>query len=284
MTDYPAGNVDRSWINFSRFLIRETATIGYGRQALRRRWANLRDLAERCLTSVTDDEINAFLGKGREALDPEANDMKALVAYCVGKGIAGGHELITALRSDLDAEPMAFLAEHSGKSLGEKWAPIIAIYWLSNHGDQSRKMGAKEFYDIGWTPAGANSEIRIELKTSSESPAFRFQQVRHPRLAGIQSDYDILLCLGVTASSLEWWVIPTSALDTMTNNGKTPSDRIVIRKHHGKDAPIWNNDAGYGDEGWFSTDERCRRLFQEYEVSSDELRQKVIDTFEQEKA
>jgi len=284
MTDYPVESGDRSWINFSQFMIRETAATEYGRQALRRRWTNLRALAERCSTSVTDGEINALLGKGREALDPEANDMKALVAYCVGKGIANGSELIAALRSDLDAEPMAFLAEHSGKSFGEKWAPAIAMYWLMNRGDRWRKMGAKEFYDIGWTPAGGYSEIRIELKASSEAPAFRFQQVRHPRLGGDQSGYDILLCLGVTASSLEWWVIPTSALDTMTNNGMTPADSIVIRKHHGKDAPIWSDVAGYRDEGWFSTDERCRNLLREYQVSSDELRQKLIDAFGQKMA
>ena len=267
-TIHPLADGDRTWEQFARFLTCKTAAIDYGRQALRRRWTNLRALAAECSTTVTDAEINALLGKSRQDLDPEANDMKALVSYCVGKGMAASNQLITALQADLEAEPMAFLADLSGKSFGEKWAPAIAKYWLVDPGERWNKMGAREFYDIGWTPAGVHDEIRMELKASSEAPSFRFQQVRHPRLGGDRSGYDILLCLGVTASSLEWWVIPTRALDHMANNGTTPADEVVIRKHHGKDAPIWNHTAGYGDEGWFCTDERCRRLLRGYEVST----------------
>lgn len=275
-TAHPTADENRSWGEFSRFLIGEAAATGYGRQALRRRWTNLRALAGRCSTTVTDAEINTLLGKTRESLDPEANDMKALVAYCVGKGVAAGRDLITALQTDLEAEPMAFLAEHSGKSFGEKWAPAIAKYWLCNLRDRWVKMKAKAFYDIGWTPAESRNEIRIELKASSEAPEFRFQQVRHPRLSGTRSGYDVLLCVGVTASSLEWWAIPTSVLDSITNNGTTTPDNIVLRKHHGKDAPIWNETIGFEDEGWFCTDERCRRLLQPYRAENSEVRNLMI--------
>jgi hypothetical protein len=270
-TTYPTQDSDRSWKRFSQYMACETGTTGYGRQALRRQWRNLRSLASTCSAKISDAEISGLLGKSRASLDPEKNDLKALVAYCVGKGIAEGRALIEALERDLTSEPMAFLAEHSGKSFGEKWAPVIAKYWLANREDHWNKMGAKDFYDIGWTPTETQREIRLELKASSEAPAFRFQQVRHPRLSGATSGYDIPLCLGVTASSLEWWVIPTRALGGIANNGTTASKRIVIRKHHGKDAPIWNNTAGYTDEGWFSTDERCRSILRPYQTTSENL-------------
>jgi hypothetical protein len=258
---------------------RETDGMRHGRHALRRQWKHLRALAASCATQVSDKEVIALLGKTLESLDPEMNDLKALVAYCVGKGFTDGESLIAALQKDLAAEPMAFLAQHSGKSFGEKWGPAIAKYWLCGPSDRWVKKKAKDFYDIEWIPVEAGVGIRIELKASSEAPAFRFQQVRHPRLGELNSGYDILLCLGVTASSLEWWVIPTDHLDSITNNGSTPPDRIVIRKHHGKDAPIWNDAKGYGDEGWFCTDARCRLLLQSYLASNEGLRDAVLRTY-----
>ena len=279
-TKRPLRDGDPSWGDFSRLMIREAGATKYGRQALRRQWRNLRRLAEGCSAQISDAEISSLLGKSRSTLDPEKNDLKAVVAYCVGKGITDGQALREALESDLHSEPMAFLSEHSGKSFGEKWAPFIARYWLASQGDEWIKMGASEFYDIRWVPAGTHREIRLELKASSEAPSYRFQQVRHPCLVGDRSAYDILLCVGVTASSLEWWVIPTGALDDMANNGTTPPEKTVIRKHHGKDAPIWNNTVGYTDEGWFCTDERCRELLARWNMSSTSLRNRLIEVLD----
>ena len=56
-----------------------------GRQALRRRWANLRALASEAATKISPAEIEALLGKPLADLDPEQNDLKALVSYALGK-------------------------------------------------------------------------------------------------------------------------------------------------------------------------------------------------------
>jgi hypothetical protein len=271
---------ERSWDGFAKFIVAEAKTTKYGRQALRRRWKHLRDLVKRCAAEVPDNEIQNLLGKTRHSLDPEANDMKALVAYCVGKGLARGEDLVEALQADLDAEPMAFLADHSGKSFGEKWAPAIAKYWLCNDGDRWEKMKAKDYYDIAWTPKELGKVIRIEIKASSEAPEFRFQQIRHPRLNDNQSQYDVLLCVGVTASTLEWWAIPTPAFDDIANNELTLKCQTVFRKHHGKDAPIWNDNAGYEDEAWFCADERCRGILTPYSSGSESIRDFMIQQTE----
>lgn len=141
-------------------------------------------MAASCGAKIKDEEIFALLGKSRDQLDPEKNDLKALVSYCVGKGISKGNELISAIAKDVENEPLAFLAEHSGKSFGEKWAPMFAKFWLFSEGDGWEKRKATDYFDIGWTPKETGKEIRIELKASSENPNFRFQQIRHPKMHG----------------------------------------------------------------------------------------------------
>jgi hypothetical protein len=117
--------------------------------------------------------------------------------------------------------------------------------------------------------------VRIELKASSEYPAFRFQQIRHPKLSGSeQPDYDILLCLGLTAGSLEWWCIPSRSLADLADNGQ--NDSPIITRHHGKKRAIWNSDQGYKDEGWFVTGPRERKMLREYGVASEQLRTRIL--------
>jgi hypothetical protein len=67
------------------------------------------------------------------------------------------------------------------------------------------------------------------------------------------------------------------ASSRFAENGIAKSDRVVITRHHGKRRPIWNNEYGYTDEGWFRADERARALLKNYTCgSSDLLRAKVL--------
>ena len=262
---------------------RGQATGAGGRKALRRRWERLRSLADEAGPKIPPKDIETLLGKPLGALDPEQNDLKALVAYAVGKGIIKNAEsLQAALDADMRADPLSFLAAHSGKTFGEKYAPLIAEFWLALDGDDWVKKGSRDFYDVGWLPKELNGrEIRIELKASSEHPGYLFQQIRHPQLSGgTVPDYDVLLCLGVSAGALEWWAIPAAKIDEFAENGKTPADRIVITLHHGKRRPIWNDKHGHVDEGWFRTDERTRNVLQEFGCDvSDQLRAKILAMF-----
>lgn len=270
------------WSEFVEWAFVQAAGTG-GRKALRRRWAGLRKLAQEAAAKLSPKEIEALLGKPVEALDPEHNDLKALVAYAVGKGVVTDpRSLQAALDADTRADPLYFLAHHSGKTFGEKYAPMFAEFWLTQGSDEWVKKKSKDLYDIGWKPKEMRGrEIRIELKASSEQPAYLFQQIRHPKMSGgAVPDYDLLLCLGVSAGSLEWWAIPASDLDKYAENGATPAARVVVTLHHGKRRPIWNAEYGFEDEGWFRADPRARELLKAYTCAeSEELRAKILGYF-----
>lgn len=235
-------------------------------------------------------EIEALLGKPYDQLDPEHNDLKALVAYGAGKGIiADPKRLQTVLRDDIRADPLYFLAQHSGKTFGEKFAPLFAKFWLMEEGDSWAKQPSKAFYDVGWTPHECKGkEIRIEFKASSEQPKYLFQQIRHPKQSGASDqDYDVLVCLGVSAGSLEWWAIPANDLGKYAENGTTPANQAVIILHHGKrklpdgsTQLIWNSKRGYRDEGQFRADAKARALLKDYTCGgSDKLRDNIRSFF-----
>ncbi len=267
-----------AWEDFAKWLRDLTRQSKGGRGALRRRWQHLRGLADEALAQISDAEIRMLLGRERHELDPELNDLKAIVAYAAGRGVLAHPErLPQALDADETADPLAFLAALSGKSFGEKWAPEIASYWLCDEGDRWEKKKSSDFYDAGWFPQELRGrEIRIELKASSEHPSYRFQQIRHPRLNGASSGYDVLLCVGVTAGSLDWWVVPTQNLDELAENGTTLAGSIVLTVHHGKRRPIWNEKVGYKDEAWFVTDARARVLLSQFFAQSENLRAAVL--------
>ena len=270
------------WKGFVEW-VRELAAGGGGRKALRRRWDRLRALAADAGSKIPAKDVQALLGKPLEALDPEQNDLKALVAYAVGKGIIKDTgSLQAALDADMQADPLYFLAAHSGKTFGEKYAPLFASFWLVSDGDGWIKKKSKDFYDVGWLPSELRGrEIRIEVKASSESPSYLFQQIRHPRLSGSKApDYDLLLCLGVNAGALEWWTIPAKAMDTLAENGATPAERVLFTAHHGKRRPIWNEEVGYKDESWVRMDAHARKVLREFACNvNEELRDKILTMF-----
>src|SRR5687767_15127913 len=125
----------RDWVGFTAWIDDQAATMGVGRAPLRRRWSNLRELAMGVLAKLDPAEVVLLLGKPPRDLDPEENDLKAIVAYAAGKGLVDHSLLQTTLRNDHVADPLAFLAGISGKSFGERWAPQIAKYWLCGEGD-----------------------------------------------------------------------------------------------------------------------------------------------------
>lgn len=271
-----------SWDDFIEWAL-EQAGNPAGRKALRRRWTSLRALAEEVKARISADEVRHLLGKDFDELDPEQNDLKAIVAYAVGRGIlTDAAKLHLALSEDSRADPLFFLAHHSGKTFGEKYAPLFAKFWLVTDSDGWIKKKSKDLFDVGWSPHELKGrEIRIELKASSEHPVYLFQQIRHPRMSGLNnSDYDLLLCVGVSAGSLEWWAIPAAGLDRLAENGTTASERAVITRHHGKRRPIWNEQVGYADEGWFRAAPNVRELLQEFGCdASERLRAQILAMF-----
>lgn len=277
-----------SWDDFVEWVLEERHRwvtekgTGGGRPSLRRRWPQLKGLAKRVEEQLSPREVQELLGKPPNQLDLEENDVKALVAYGAGKGILPDPGLLRqALEEDVREDPLFFLAGHSGKTFGEKYAPEIARFWLQHETDGWSKQGAKAYYDVGWMPEELDGrEIRIEVKASSEHPAYRFQQVRHYWLSGSDiPDYDLLLCLGATARSLEWWAIPARDLDQYADNGVTTPERVVITVQHGKNETIWNSTVGYVREGWFTTGDRERALLAPYFCRSEELRQTILRYF-----
>jgi len=140
----------RKWEEFAEWMMGRAADSGAGRNALLRRWRNLRELATEVLTDLPAEEVRRLLGKEPESLDPALNDLKAVIAYAAGKGLLRDpRRLKGALQADELADPLAFLAGLSGKAFGETWAPAIARYWLQDDGDGWVKKRAKDYYDVG---------------------------------------------------------------------------------------------------------------------------------------
>jgi hypothetical protein len=272
-----------TWSEFVAWATLQAAQAS-GRPALRRRWVGLRALANQVKDQIGPEEVRRLLGKDFSQLDPEHNDLKALVAYAAGKGILPDAAVLqTALRDDADADPLYFLAAHSGKTFGEKYAPMFAEFWLSQGSDEWSKKKSSDLYDVGWTPSELGGrEIRIELKASSEQPKYLFQQIRHPKMSGGEApDYDLLLCVGVSAAALEWWAIPASRFDDFADNGATADATAVITRHHGKRRPIWNVEHGFADEGWFRADPNARKALQRFSCEhSQELRAMLLAMFQ----
>lgn len=267
----------KTWDEFADWAIEQGAAEG-GRKSLRRRWMALRELANQVAQEVPASEIEALFGKRYEQLDPENNDLKALIAYGAGRGLlSDSGALRRVLQTDMRADPLHFLTQHSGKTFGEKFAPLFAKFWLAEPEDGWEKQSSRGLFDVAWVPHGRHSPIRIELKASSEHPGYLFQQIRHPRLSGAsKDDYDLLLCVGVSAGSLEWWAIPAKELERFAETGSTPSDTVVITRHHGKRRPIWNAEQGYTDEGWFRADLRTREILGEFSCPESEILREFI--------
>jgi len=78
---------DRSKEAFARFCQSLAVGVGAGRPSLRRDWQHLRRLSQQALAQLPEAEVVRLLGRGREELDPERNDLKAITAYAAGRGI-----------------------------------------------------------------------------------------------------------------------------------------------------------------------------------------------------
>ena len=68
-----------TWEEFTEWASHEARAAG-GRPALRRRWERLRLLASKVEEQLPEGEVVSLLGKPASQLDPEENDVKALVA------------------------------------------------------------------------------------------------------------------------------------------------------------------------------------------------------------
>ncbi len=84
----------RTWEGFAEFVRTLHKAQKMGRKALRREWSAIRDLVEReVLSRLTQAEISLLLGKRVDELDPEENDLKALAAHAVGRGLLAPERL-----------------------------------------------------------------------------------------------------------------------------------------------------------------------------------------------
>ena len=251
--------MEKTWKAFSEFCGSLQSESGKGRKSLRRKWSNLRELTSRVLPHIPDSELMSLLGKHASELDPEENDLKAIASYSVGKGLLNATEVKKALRADEVESPLYFLAELSGKSFGESIAPKICQFWLCDAADGWAKQPGTAYYDVAWTPAELDKKVRIEIKASSEFPAFRFQQIRDPRMSNSKTqDYDVLLCLGVTANSVEFWFVPARAVIGFIDSG------LFTNQHGGR--KIESNTY------WVMADQNARERMKVYFVDAANLR------------
>jgi len=139
-----------NWEEFASWILDKAMEAPAGRASLLRRWQHLCELSDNVLEKVPDEELRALLGKSRDDLDPESNDLKAAMAYAVGRGyLKDPNALQKALSADKLSDPLFFLASKSGKAFGETWSPIIAKYWIEKKNDEWTKKGALDFYDAG---------------------------------------------------------------------------------------------------------------------------------------
>ncbi len=111
------------WEGFADYCKALAAEQGTGRKSLRRDWTNLRAVAARVIESIPDEIVMSLLGKAKTALNPEENDLKALVGYAVRQGLLGSEELREALDADDRASPYTgwpvLVVRASVKSFGE---------------------------------------------------------------------------------------------------------------------------------------------------------------------
>ena len=263
---------DTRWDEFTALCRRLAENQNIGRASLRRPWKALwRLYHNRVRPSLTDADIERLLGKPPDQLDPEENDLKALVAYAAGQGTLELEALKQALSADNINAPLFFLAGLSGKAFGESISPEICKFWLADPTDKWEKRPARELYDVEWTPRGLRSQgLRIEIKASSEHPAYRFQQIRHPRAGNQAMDtYDALLCLGVTASTVEFWLMPASAVaDSMAQD-------ILKPQHGGTKRGLSSNTY------WFTMSPENRQTLREYAVNPGSLRHRALAMLQQ---
>lgn len=251
---------------FVQFCLELKAKQKQGRPSLRREWTALKSLfVERVLPHMSPVDVRELLGKEIEDLDPEDNDLKALASHAVGKGLIDPGQLRAALQDAEPESPLHFLATLSGKAFGESIATEICRYWLTEFGDGWDKRPGRDLYDVGWTPVEGLGTLRIELKASSEYPAFRFQQIRDPRI-GIDDGlaYDALLCLGVTSSSIEFWIIPSEDLVVLLDEGS------ITNQHGGRKTGLTSN------TNWIALRPAERIQLAEYHSAPGDLRNSAI--------
>jgi len=254
------------WTNFLRLVREKEKSMGRGRKALRRKWSNLKKVFHEFSHTINDEEIKRILGKGKDELDPEENDLKAIIAYAIGRGLVEEEVLRNALQKDIMDAPFAFLAQLSGKSFGENIAPFMCKYWLCEEEDEWEKEDTKGYYDAIWRPKEKKEGIRLEIKASSEAPAYRFQQIRPPKASGGENfDYDALLCLGVSSNKLEFWVIPASYVDRYIQNG------IFLPQHGGRKKGLHSNTY------WVVLKESIREELSMFYSEAEGLRKKALD-------
>lgn len=253
----------RRWAEFVAFCRGLESRRRPGRTPLRRQWGSLWDLFKtKVQPHLTEKEIQQLLGKRLDQLDPEENDLKALTAHAVGRGLVHPEELRNALANANDEAPLYFLAGLSGKAFGESVAPELCRFWLQQDGDAWDKRPSTDYYDVGWTPHETGRTLRIELKASSEYPAYRFQQIRDPRInARADSAYDAVLCLGVTAGTVEFWLIPSGSVSDLIDK------RILIPQHGGRKAGLESNTY------WIMMTPENRWHLAEWHVESSKLRE-----------
>lgn len=252
------------WAGFADFCKALALQQRKGRASLRRDWRHLRVLADEVFPQIPDEVAHALLGKAKEAADPEENDVKALIAWAVGRGFLDPSALRDALDADNVSSPLYWLATLSGKSFGENVAPQLCAYWLLHDGDEWRKQTGRAYFDIQWTPGEhPQRSVRMELKASSENPGFRFQQIRDPRHTGADElDYDLLLCVGVTAATMEFWSIPAREVAEYIDDG-------TFGNQHGGSKMTSNT-------FWFVTDVRTRAKLRGYYTEAVSVRQFAI--------
>ena len=254
---------ERTWDDFLAFLYELPAQIRPGRQGIRVMRDNLEELVEEhVIPGFSESDRNALFPLGFSATE---SDLKLSAGVGLERKLITPQQYEVALRADKAAGPFGFMQTLSGKTLGETISPMIAQFWLCEEGDQFAKMPNTALYDFGWTPQETGITIRIEMKASSEKNA-RFQQIRHPRMtdrSAADLEYDILLCLGIANTGLEWWGFPAGRVAELI-------DQAVFTPQHS---------AHKAESGtfWVSMKPRERTRLQSHQADSASLRRFLME-------
>lgn len=123
-------------------------------------------------------------------------------------------------RETLAGGPFQWLQTLSGKSFGEKVAPLIVRFFLED------ELEPREHSDHDFVFRGRKVELKTGTEHSTEG-VFLFQQIRP------QQDWDLLLCLGLCVRSLVFFVLTRSFVEAAIETWRSDESSIITPQHGG---------------------------------------------------
>jgi hypothetical protein len=92
---------------------------------------------------------------------------------------------------------------------------------LVKGGLKARTVGARKLFSVVVANGENGGPLRVAMKSSTELPTRRFQQIRDPRPDDTTERwrYDCLVCLGVSPNGLTIWFLPGNDVAHLIDDG-----------------------------------------------------------------